>query len=664
MGAAELWNGGTRVFAWGGANDARAGSVAAAAFDCANSRVTAAAAALASAKGAGFVLSGSGVPAGVPQGVPVWVSCAYGSTPGLCALRGTAGNASDTQLPAWAPGVSYGFDSVVRANGAVLQASVAGVSATTESGPGVNLTGSPVVDGTVTWLPFNLAFGTPGTGMAEVVPVVTTFPGSSWIGALPDCTVPWVGAVARPALLPAYDEVYLTRKTRLVPPYDLTILRVLDGPSYDVTYAPNVPTFPADLNQTGDGSSDERIGYLNQSQAKLLLTPFDPIRERICRRLAFGFADMPIWWDDERTGRPVVCTSTAYAGLIANAGFALGNWGVGNVGSPGWQGLGASRSLYQFRYNPLLDGSHLPSPWVMPYLRTGHAVFSEIAASETCAALASQFPQARNRTIEGVAYQNLVTTPGTQQVRGIGWALRQIGMLDAMMADADPLRGFVRDTMSDNANYAAALPGTVDPHYLALGLLYSYDGESVLGETLNFRPWFYSILTLCAGMEAWRGDRLGWLPYLAALSKLSVGMWDQRGGGSGYFANLYTMALQSAPGVGNTYPSWAAAYAANYPQAPALPAGVLQLDSSGHVTTNFNGVMQAGASFPGDVTGYYPFAVAQLAVQAAAGVAGAAEVYGQLKARAATTPLIGTAWEGSIRGNPPATYPAWAVVQP
>ena len=653
FGVAELWNGAARLYAWGGPHDPRTGPIPASAFDCERHVLTKDAGHWTEAAGCGVVLAGPGTPSLVPQGQVLFLSSSYKKAPALCLDRADAGTPSDGgSPPPWKPDTRYAAHAFVRTpDGRFLRALTTGTT-----GAATPLANTAVIaDGDLTWHAFELEFGRPGAGTATVTPVLATYPGTAAMLADADGDPLPIGQ--RAAVLVAHDEVYLTRKTRLVPPYDLSIKRVNDAPALDGgPYQPNAPLLPSDLNETGDGAGDTRIGYLDQNQAKLLLTPLDPIRERVTKRQALAWADYPIVWKDERTGQPVQANSRSYAGLVPNGDFALGEWN-GAKGKPEWQGLGAARSYYQFRYRPLVDGSHLPAPWIVPYLRTGHPAYAHLGLCEAVSTVASQWAEQRNRTLNGVAYAGIQLANGTQQVRGMGWAIRAIGTLDMMMPDADPMRGFVRDTMDDNARFAAAYPATVNPKLQALGAIYDTAGDEGPG-TAGARPFFYSILFLCAAMEAWRGDRPGWRPYMDALGKYQVGIAAVD---AGFYSGLYSMAMQSAPGVENTYPSWGALFAANYSAVPRpAPPGLGQ--DRGKVLAPST-IFQGPASFPGDVTGMFPLARAALAMGVTIGVPGAARAYAEQTARITTPPMHGQTWEGRAHNDTYETcYPAWAIV--
>jgi hypothetical protein len=663
-GIAELWNGSARLYAWGGANDQRTVSVPAGVFDCAHSCLTEAAGFAFWGWAFGFAVAGPGAPSSIPRDKAFWVTRASpdGHGPGFATFRADVNSSpGDRSFAPWRPHTTLGPNSKLTfPDGSVRYTAKGGMTGATP--PTSNAVG--VRDGTVAWdITVILSFGRQGEGHASIMPVIGTFPGSNVVLATVRGDPIWVGAGAaatRPEILIAHDAAYLTRRARFLPPYDLT-LNVQPDAKESAFYGPNNPSIYSD--NTGDDPGDERIGYLSQSQAQLLLSPLDPARETACKSLALSFLDFPGTWEDERTGRPVACTERHYPGLIANSGFALGDW-TGKWGDPSWQGLGAGLNTYQGIYRPLMDGSHLPALWITPYLKTGHPAYSELGLNQAMAMLASEWPgEVRDPTIAGRKYQNIVLGPHCQQVRGMGWALRILGLLDSSMPDTDPLRALIRDAMDDNAAYATAFPPLVDPRVTRLGCLYEPTTD------LQFiSMFFYHILATCLAAEIWRGDREGWAPLLDAVSHATVGYWDEAQGGSGYYADSYHLVWTTTPDHGNpagAYPSIQAMMRANFPKAPPRPDGLF-MDAGGGVPLDgaglaARGIAQGEASFPGDTTTLVAFALGALGAQAAAGVPRAREAYAALRRRLVTPPLRGLPFTGSIGGQP-AAFPAWAIV--
>ena len=268
-------------------------------------------------------------------------------------------------------------------------------------------------------------------------PRVSTYPMRGWWGALADGSVPWDGSAPAASVMVAHDAAYLTRRTRLLPPYKLD----LDVPRYQGRdkYQVNVSMLGPDINATGDAGNDERIGYIHYTGVCLLLNPLD--REREIRELAFGWswADWPIWQTDERTGQPVNTTRAQVGPLPPNPDYAT-KWGA-HLGNPGWCGEGNIPSRKHFDYGFIGDASHLPSPWIMPLLRTGHAAFQEMAAASACALPASVDSGGRNITYKGKNYDNVFSFfwSNYNNARAVGWAARIWGCAARMVPEAHPM---------------------------------------------------------------------------------------------------------------------------------------------------------------------------------------------------------------------------------
>ena len=664
-GVAELWNGSTRLHAWGGPDDHRAASVPASAFDSAHSCLTSAAGFAYEAWSLAVAVSGPGAPSSIPRNKAYWLTrpSPDGHGPGLSVYRQyTENSPGDRSFAPWKPHEAVDPNSKrTFPDGSVRYTSKGGTTGATPTTSNV----SGLKDGTVTWdVTIILSFSRQAAGRATIVPVIGTFPGSNVVLATPSGDPVWVGtgsAATRPEILVAHDAAYLTRRARILPPYDLR-LDVQPDSGASAPYEPNNPSIYSDSG--GDAPGDERIGYLSQSQAHLLLCPLDPVREAACKSMALSFLDYPGTWEDERTGRLVARTERHYPGLIANPGFALGDWST--KGDPAWQGLGAGLNMYEGRYKALMDASHLPALWIMPFLRTGHPAYAELGLNEAMAMLSSQWPGSnRDPKIGDRTYQNVVLAPYTQQVRGMGWGLRVLGATDALMPDSDPMRALIRDAMDDNAGFAAAWPALVDPRFARLGVLWAASDE------ISFMtPFFYDILALCVAAQAWQGDRQGWATLLRAVSHATVGYWDEGQGGSGYYANAYHLTWTTSNGRADptgAYPSIAAMMRANFPKAPPRPDGVFEdagggvpLDAAGIVA---RGLFQGESSFPYNTTSYYAYALATVAMQAAVGVPRAAETYAALRRRVTTPPLKGCPFTGHDHGSgQPLAYPAWDIV--
>lgn len=651
VGVAELYNGTTRIAAYGGVNDPRyTSAVPATAFDPTNNVWNG------TAPGAWndtyavcYTLSGSGVPSGIPQNTIVWNTSSWGSS-GWASNRANAGYNIQGGFSSWVAGGGAGGAFIYRINGALWYANNSGTFATTGSGPvPSNVPGHTVTDGNVSLTQLTYAVGTQGTGTATLTPYVGTFPGAGWWGALPDGSIPWVGAGARPAIMPAHDMAYLTRETRLIPPYDLSLVVPPDPAGQGGTFQPNQPMYGNDLSVTGDGPGDERIGYLNYSQIHLLLGPFDPEREKTVRRFGFGWHDYTTWWEDERHGRFVNTGTTTYGPVTANSLFLLLN-NPNFYGTPPWQGLnlGGAPNYYTYRYAGVVDTSHMPSPWIVPYLRTGHAAFIETGLANATGLLGTISGTTRNFSQGATNYENIAISAYNigDNVRGGGWALRALGMVDCLLPEADPMRPFIKNVLDQNAAYAGAVASWADPAFAKVGAVFSYSGNAVYVE-----PFMYALFCYGAAMEAWRGERAGWMPLLQVLSNYSMAPYDEAQGGSGYWVDLYR--LNPCDGGGTPWPSTTAMMAG---YGPYRATSTQQYDSGDH------GYFQGAAGYPA-CQGDTVLQRAALIMMATAGVPRAAFVQKAIDNRLNTPPLAMITWSG-VEGTVATAYPTWDIVVP
>ena len=646
-GVAELRNGTALVAAFGGPNDARATTVDASAFNTVDS-------CMGPACGyfftpdlyTGVGITGPGTPSALSQSQAYWVTNwgPQANGPGLADYRtDSPDQPGNTAYPLWQPSTSYGANAKLRfADGSVRYSVVGGTTgiiAPTSNVPGT-------MDGTLRWdVTVINSFGSPGTGSATIFPIHATYPQAAWWGALADGSVPWAGIGVVPSYMVAHDPTYLFRKTRLFPPYLLN----LAIPAYTGSnqFAINQVLYPTSMDGVGDDNGDERIGYLSLSQVLLMLNPLDRAREK--RVLAFGWswADYQIWQTDERSGFPVNTGTSSTGPSPANPSFTCRPGGVN--GNPAWCDLGPDTSIYQWAYGAILDASHLPSTWIVPYLRTGHAAFAEIGMATGGAVLASIPPGERNLYFNSAGYENCLlgfsNLAGNHRVGG--WLVRALGTLDRLMADADPMRGYVRNVMDQTAAFSAVGPDNPDlATFDLLGLPYvSHTEQGYMPH--NFMT---GILVLGLGMEAWVGDRTGWRNLLNQWAPSAIGLYDEGGtyGGSSYFLDDYEINAQSPDGsVKTSVNAQLAAYAA--PQAApwpatgfhsgyALPPGTMTNLSAGTILNRAGIAMQAWLDTP---------------------VARSRETLAEIDARLMSGGHTGLRWVGDD-----GAYPTWAIAAP
>jgi len=486
----------------------------------------------------------------------------------------------------WAAGTVNQYDRVV-SNGAVWVSFSPTTTASTAPVP-TNPQGGKFIgaDG-IQWVQLSVAYKTTlaAGDYVNLEPVPYTNPGNAQTLVHADTEFLHDGATGRAGMIFGLSALYLSHKTRVLPPYDFSTPFQMDDPTFDTPYGYSQPSVflyskAGSWNDYGDLADDERVGYLSQSNAKAVGTPLDPITRRTTRRLAFSHSSFYIHWDDERSGMPVNPGIKAYPGMPTNSSllFNLNQQGRGN---PAWGGLGTNgQGLSPGGYGPLVDASHMPSLWALPAMRSGHPLFFDQGRSITSVLFASSDPNNRSITDSaGKSYnfsfmQHYMLVSG---VRWLAWVFRQNSLLDLTLADNDPYRPFMRDTMDENAHYAtifeseeggghiAGIPGglTGAQGYLNLGITYNTDGDTIQ-DTVNHEPnthctWHQFMaghLFSATNMLVWNGERAGWRVFSDLQARYHVAGFA---GNFGFYLHDYALAFQDAKGQ-PVYPDWNTAW--------------------------------------------------------------------------------------------------------
>lgn len=398
------------------------------------------------------------------------------------------------------------------------------------------------------------SFGTAGSGAVTVTPISATYPGGAWFGSLPDATVPWIGnaGMARPNIMVAHDATYATRNTRVLPPYilDIAVPNYQDYANTN-TFSLNRPPCRIDIESVGDNPTDQRIGYLNRHQVNLLLNPLDKGRELRVLSMGWNYADFQMWFSDPRSGTVVNCSSQNIFGpMPPNVNFltSLRFMDVNAQGAPAWAGINFFDNCWSWAYGGLMSPAHQPLYVQMPYLRTGHWAFAEMMTRATCTMISSCDGPGRSPdgvhqcTILGV-YQN------SDNIRGVGWACRSMGTTDRMMPDNAPERPYVKFILDQNGEFAGTFSG-VHPVLNAMGYPYYLD-NAAYNETFMDAHALQGV-----AMEVYVGDRPGFQNLVAAqhgaidylddsLGNVSYWMEDYRPSlvdtGGNFFQNIYSV---------------------------------------------------------------------------------------------------------------------------
>lgn len=325
-----------------------------------------------------------------------------------------------------------------------------------------------------------------GPNDASGLSLAKLYPLTSITGANQDASFAWHGTTSQPAFSVGHDFTYLFRKTGLFPPYlQPTAAKNNTPQAYQTTetyranqFTGNYDPWPGGINQGSDDPSDERIGYLHLSALRSLLNPMDRNAEIRCLKHGLFWSEYSIWQTDERSAKPVNCGTKAAGPSTPNPGFST-KYG-GGQGAPAWMGLApqwmGAGYPYSTTYNQINDASHQPAPWIVPLLRTGHALFQDIGVADLCAILASTPDGANNVTHGGYTYDCTLTSfgPNVANFRATGWAIRTLGTIHRLMSDGDPMRPYIEHAYSENTLFASIGPlGIASPDFVTnLGMIY------------------------------------------------------------------------------------------------------------------------------------------------------------------------------------------------
>ena len=389
----------------------------------------------------------------------------------------------------------------------------------------------------------------PATGTVTISTATQTFPGCAAVMMTPDVHPVWTGGAGRPSYLVAHDETYLTRRTKTIPPYDLTVSRDISDNG-----VPLVRSFQNDMTEdmrlmdrTSDAFEIDKIGYMTNTQSNLVVFPFDRPRDHKARAGAVQWANYFIWWDDERSGRPVAANNGPnrnggqYPGLgPCNPRFRL-YIGPGDAGGDpvwgGWRSWSRDKTDgqhpgYNSEYQVPVHGSHMPDFSMMPYLRTGHHVYAMIGLASAHAVHSSA--DDRIHTIGGRTYYGASLDSGRAQ----GRRLRSVGGVECYLPDVHPSRAMFRDILDDWADWLTAYTATNPKR--AIGL--------VCTDSEDTRVYMQGDFHLAVGMEVWRGARTGkWRGGYENLAIFQIDGFDDTAkaggsrGGGGYISNAYYM---------------------------------------------------------------------------------------------------------------------------
>jgi hypothetical protein len=379
--------------------------------------------------------------------------------------------------------------------------------------------GSAIVDGGVTWESITVAFGDQGTGTITAFPVFAAFPSQGWHVADPNGDPIYTGT-SFPQIYPGHDFDYLTKNSGFTLPYNsasgfLTTQHTL------TPFLPNtnMPGIQWAMAASGDGASDQRIGYMSNYGVASLYNPADPFYLRVTIQGALSFSQLNVsYMNDETTGRPFVGNNGH-----ANSGVQYPNipttlipaWNGGNVaGSPakgiaargaawsGWSQANKDQGGYGGQYYPTTTGAHKPLPQQIAYLKTARPCFLELAIQNANTQCFAGYQG--KQTLGTTTYYCLINgNYAACQLRAWAWSWRDLTQTLFMTPDDHVFKPVLADYYDDNITYHAAKLATFPAAQQTFGWLNVLD-HGATNTKGHISPWMLFFLFFVVGMEVKR----------------------------------------------------------------------------------------------------------------------------------------------------------------
>lgn len=579
-GIVELYDGQTLIHACGGPNDWRATTVPAANFNAATGLLTYPAGARLGFSANVPSFGAGGVPWGfaageglLPSGVltteayypgyhgsdrtkgPLWRfrGAVNGSGAGLAAPAAFVASAAST-VKNYVANTSVAGNTLVSSNGAYYvcrTSGTAGVGAPGPSGTGAALTDGG--DGTARWENATAAFGSPGGGTVRMYPLAHSYAGSGGTGWTREMRRVWVGAGPQPWAQVGLDFSHAMRKTRMLPPMDYeaaaNVPKLSGALAEFELHQVSVPNI-WNIEATGDGYTEDRIGPMVWSHGRALLLWDDPVAYRRALVMAGTWGDFQHRFRDERSGQWVVTTRGPADNGVTYPGHAPVNMGFhfsvlaakennpslarGNPAfAPNFPRISGPLMLYRdcagyhYEYNDMGGAAHLPNPWTVPYILTGDAAWLHMGSGN---ALMQAGQAWRNG---GAISPNQDTALGTfapiigiPQPRAIAWALREMTNLEMLAPDSWPNKQIVRDILTQNIKFYRVNAEKNYVRHLGLPTWSATTTYDVGG-----RPYHIGMMYYMLSHMRWRYGGTEWANdldvVLACMDKYFVDMFDE-----------------------------------------------------------------------------------------------------------------------------------------
>src|SRR5579875_187623 len=382
-----------------------------------------------------------------------------------------------------------------------------------------------------------IAISSTGSGTLTITPAIYLMP---WLPIpLMDTDGHRVWALGtKPTLLSAPDFVYLTTKSRMMPPYlvgtpvdhNACLLQPYGtlGPDYLAPFSQGAFYEPANIGGYGETPISDRIGWLSHSQAVELYRPLDLEAVQFCRNAAWAWMELSPVLGDERYGgvHPVV-NETQYSNYPTPVG-------------PGVFWSTDSRNTFPVNkgsevVNVDLGGAHNPCPHILPYLKTGDFLHYESLAYYCNARFLNSIWGAFTAgTVTAykpwccIAYPNNNYNPGGTidatsfdssnivqgnwdygdgiQVRGVGWMGRIQSVMTHFMPDNRPEAQYFRDMHRGIFTLPNQVTQYIPTEFANLGAWGAVVNNGYSNTYTVYGLYFHYIMFLCWAVEAWKGE--------------------------------------------------------------------------------------------------------------------------------------------------------------
>jgi hypothetical protein len=490
------------------------------------------------------------------------ITSAYYLTPSRAAFNiGEIG----PNLVTWVANTIIGQNKFVWVNNQYFFTAGGGTTGTTS--PSGNA--DTITDGTVTWIPVTIAFGTNGSGTITVFPAWGCYQNAGQVGEDRNADPFWTGSGARPRIGTGHNFVYLQSAKAIPRSYDpsftlgaSTLLSAPFNPGYvaAAVWAGSSGTW--NVSDVGAGQEDERFPLFSPRALCSFYAPGNAAFAQALKSQTYSDVDFPWAWADERGNAPIILNNghakdgAAYANLPApNPNYMPMAFELGGASpAPGNVRFAPAVAGNDWKDNPgysqqsqsvgasFFDTSHWPTFWFPCYLKTGDPMLLEMGLLLANAAVG--FPQGgKNVTISGTTYYCQMWT--ATQTRGVGRGLDKLFSINYALPDAHPCRQYVSDLYADNAaGWVAQFPSQQPTNAGALGFL------SVAGPpNLIDLPWQYAVVywTLC--QEDDRGLDANWHTARLYVKRFMSMFDDTQSGGCSFETGMYEIVGWNSSGT-------------------------------------------------------------------------------------------------------------------